>query len=345
MSKIDVIMPQMGESIAEGTLSRWLKKVGDTVKRDEPIFEISTDKVDAEIPAPVGWRAGRDSGERGADGRGADGRRADRDRCERRAPRRRRRPRQAADAAPAPAPRASAAAAASARGSPPRRASRPRRLRARSLGRPRPARRRHRRQRRWRIARGAAPHQIVAARPQMAAEHGLDLSAISRHRNRRPRHQERHPRAISSRRRRRPASRRSARRAPDSARRAAAAAPAPTLGPRRSSRGRRPRRADVEDPRAHREHMVMSRQTSPHVTSFFEVDFTRIAQHPRQDQRGVRGATATSSPICRSSSRRSPRTAQASRAQRRGRAATRRSSASRSTSASPSRSTGASSSR
>lgn len=45
-------MPQMGESIAEGTLSRWLKKIGDTVKRDEPLFEISTDKVDAEIPAP-----------------------------------------------------------------------------------------------------------------------------------------------------------------------------------------------------------------------------------------------------------------------------------------------------
>ena len=53
MAKIDVIMPQMGESIAEGTLSRWMKKVGDAVKRDEPIFEISTDKVDAEIPAPV----------------------------------------------------------------------------------------------------------------------------------------------------------------------------------------------------------------------------------------------------------------------------------------------------
>jgi 2-oxoglutarate dehydrogenase E2 component (dihydrolipoamide succinyltransferase) len=46
-------MPQMGESIAEGTLSRWLKKVGDEVKRDEPMFEISTDKVDAEIPAPA----------------------------------------------------------------------------------------------------------------------------------------------------------------------------------------------------------------------------------------------------------------------------------------------------
>ena len=53
MAKIDVIMPQMGESIAEGTLSRWMKKAGDAVKRDEPIFEISTDKVDAEIPAPA----------------------------------------------------------------------------------------------------------------------------------------------------------------------------------------------------------------------------------------------------------------------------------------------------
>src|SRR6058998_468024 len=46
-------MPQMGESIAEGTLSKWLKRVGDEVKRDEAIFEISTDKVDAEIPSSV----------------------------------------------------------------------------------------------------------------------------------------------------------------------------------------------------------------------------------------------------------------------------------------------------
>jgi 2-oxoglutarate dehydrogenase E2 component (dihydrolipoamide succinyltransferase) len=49
----NVIMPQMGESIAEGTLTRWMKKIGDSVKRDEPLFEISTDKVDAEIPAPA----------------------------------------------------------------------------------------------------------------------------------------------------------------------------------------------------------------------------------------------------------------------------------------------------
>ena len=49
----DVVMPQMGESIFEGTITKWLKKVGDTVARDEPLFEISTDKVDAEIPSPA----------------------------------------------------------------------------------------------------------------------------------------------------------------------------------------------------------------------------------------------------------------------------------------------------
>ncbi|MHB1840368.1 MAG: biotin/lipoyl-containing protein, partial [Acidobacteriaceae bacterium] len=49
----DVVMPQMGESIFEGTITKWLKKVGDTVERDEPLFEISTDKVDAEIPSPA----------------------------------------------------------------------------------------------------------------------------------------------------------------------------------------------------------------------------------------------------------------------------------------------------
>jgi 2-oxoglutarate dehydrogenase E2 component (dihydrolipoamide succinyltransferase) len=49
----DVLMPQMGESIVEGTLTRWLKKLGDHVERDEPLFEISTDKVDTEIPAPA----------------------------------------------------------------------------------------------------------------------------------------------------------------------------------------------------------------------------------------------------------------------------------------------------
>jgi pyruvate dehydrogenase E2 component (dihydrolipoamide acetyltransferase) len=50
---VDVVMPQMGESIFEGTITKWLKKVGDTVAQDEPLFEISTDKVDAEIPSPT----------------------------------------------------------------------------------------------------------------------------------------------------------------------------------------------------------------------------------------------------------------------------------------------------
>src|ERR1700761_2686119 len=54
----DVLMPQMGESITEGTLTKWLKKPGDTVARDEPLFEISTDKVDAEIPSPVAGTLG-----------------------------------------------------------------------------------------------------------------------------------------------------------------------------------------------------------------------------------------------------------------------------------------------
>src|SRR5580698_7131815 len=49
----DVVMPQMGESIVEGTLTKWLKKPGDHVERDEPLFEISTDKVDTEIPSPM----------------------------------------------------------------------------------------------------------------------------------------------------------------------------------------------------------------------------------------------------------------------------------------------------
>ena len=48
----NVVMPQMGESIAEGTIVRWIKKVGDSIDKDEPLFEISTDKVDAEIPSP-----------------------------------------------------------------------------------------------------------------------------------------------------------------------------------------------------------------------------------------------------------------------------------------------------
>ena len=77
----DVVMPQMGESIAEGTIVRWIKKIGDEVDRDEPLFEISTDKVDAEIPSPAsGVLTAIHRARRRGDGRAAsriDGRRAD----------------------------------------------------------------------------------------------------------------------------------------------------------------------------------------------------------------------------------------------------------------------------
>ncbi len=65
---VDVVMPQMGESIFEGTITKWLKKPGDKVERDEPLFEISTDKVDAEIPAPAAGVLARDQDCRGANG-------------------------------------------------------------------------------------------------------------------------------------------------------------------------------------------------------------------------------------------------------------------------------------
>ena len=64
----DVVMPQMGESIFEGTITKWLKKPGDSVQRDEPLFEISTDKVDAEIPSPASGHAFRDQGRCGQHG-------------------------------------------------------------------------------------------------------------------------------------------------------------------------------------------------------------------------------------------------------------------------------------
>ncbi len=73
-----VVMPQMGESIAEGTIVRWIKKVGDSVDRDEPLFEISTDKVDAEIPSPAAGVADRDRREGRRDGPGQQRRGDDR---------------------------------------------------------------------------------------------------------------------------------------------------------------------------------------------------------------------------------------------------------------------------
>ena len=75
---IDVVMPQMGESIVEGTLTKWLKKPGERVERDEPLFEISTDKVDTEIPSPAAGVLQDVLVEEGTDGRHQHGGRANR---------------------------------------------------------------------------------------------------------------------------------------------------------------------------------------------------------------------------------------------------------------------------
>ena len=64
------MMPQLGETVTEGTITRWMKGVGDAVERDEPLFEVSTDKVDSEVPSPAAGVADRDPRPRGRDGRG-----------------------------------------------------------------------------------------------------------------------------------------------------------------------------------------------------------------------------------------------------------------------------------
>ena len=189
MARIDVIMPQMGESIAEGTLSKWLKKVGDEVKRDEPIFEISTDKVDAEIPAPsagvlaeilvtegqtvavqtVVARLETDEG--GVGGRGA----------------RRRRRRAGRGGA--------GAARRSGRGAPPKRNLPPRRPRTAAVRAPQPLPRRVRQRQR---ARGPPPHEVVAARSQDRGRARHRDRRAAGHRHRRPRHQAGHRCSTSS---------------------------------------------------------------------------------------------------------------------------------------------------
>ena len=66
----DIEMPQLGETVTEGTITRWFKQVGDTIAQDEVLFEVSTDKVDTEVPSPVSWHAGRDPRRRGRHGGG-----------------------------------------------------------------------------------------------------------------------------------------------------------------------------------------------------------------------------------------------------------------------------------
>jgi pyruvate dehydrogenase E2 component (dihydrolipoamide acetyltransferase) len=279
MAKIDVIMPQMGESIAEGTLSRWIKKPGDAIQRDEPIFEISTDKVDAEIPSPAAGVLAEvlvNEGETVAVQTVVA-------RIETEAG--------AAASAPPPAKPAPAAAAAPA---PPKPAPAPQ-----SAPAPQPA-----------VAKQPAP----AARPaadatgdngdnggtetledrlrrrstplvrKMAAEHNVDLSAI-------------HGTGLAGRVTKndilsyiesgQASAEASAPSAPPAAARPAPFVPvAPAAGapaPAHTPSGVEPWEGDRVEPwsrirKLTAEHMVMSRRVSPHVNTIFEIDYTRVAQ-------------------------------------------------------------------
>ena len=75
---IDVTLPQLGESVAEGTISKWLVREGDAVRKDQPLVSIATDKADSELPAPVGGRIAKLLAARGVGRSGQDRDRADR---------------------------------------------------------------------------------------------------------------------------------------------------------------------------------------------------------------------------------------------------------------------------
>jgi 2-oxoglutarate dehydrogenase E2 component (dihydrolipoamide succinyltransferase) len=272
MAKIDVIMPQMGESIAEGTLSRWIKKVGEAVKRDEPIFEISTDKVDAEIPAPAAGVLAEilvQEGETVAVQTVVA-------KIETEAGAVAAKP----AAAPAPAPAAATPAPAPAAAAPPPPAApAPAAAPAKPAAPPAPARA---------VAEGNGGAETAEERlrrrstplvRKMAAEHNLDITSI-------------------------PGSGLAGRvtkndvlgyiergagdqagRAADAAPAAAAAAPAPRAPAPAAAVAPAidPWPGDKVEPwsrirKLTAEHMVMSRRVSPHVNTIFEIDYTRIVQ-------------------------------------------------------------------
>ena len=346
----DVVMPQMGESIAEGTIVRWIKKVGDSVDRDEPLFEISTDKVDAEIPSPAAGvlqeirvkegetvpvntvvavigrgRAAAASGAAPQPGSAAHpphrrplpapsaraGAAAERAPPRRAAPTLPRRFRPPSAASPLRRSRCAAAAAPARRAAPSSRqldGARPGAPPPAAAAPPAPA------DPRGRAGRGDAPDELRQTRSsplvrKIAAEHNVDIREIPGTGHRRPRHQARHPRLHRdppgagrvARPPHRPHPGRPRRRRPAApARRGAAASAAAPGGPGRT--GPRPAaRVEVVPMSPMRkkiaEHMVLSKRTSAHVHSVFEVDLTRVAQLREQVQGGVtRSAAASSSP-------------------------------------------------
>ena len=265
MARIDVIMPQMGESIAEGTISRWMKKIGDPIKRDEPIFEISTDKVDAEIPAPTAGTLAEILVQEGQ----SVAVQAIVARIETEAG--------AVAAAPAPAPAPAAAPAATP--PPPAPAAAPARSAAAPAPAPSPA--------------PAPPRQGNGAESleerlrrrstplvrKIAAEHGLDISTIAGSgmagrvtKNDVLSYLEAPPAAATA-----PAVAPAASPAPALAAVAAAAPPTVPGYPAADAW-----EGDRTEPwsrirKLTAEHMIMSRRTSAHVATFFEIDYSRVA--------------------------------------------------------------------
>ena len=351
-------MPQLGETVTEGTITRWLKQVGDPVEADEPLFEVSTDKVDSEVPAPSAGVVSEILVARGRDGRG------------RHPPRRARRARRGAAPAPAAPPAPEPAAAAPAPAPDARAAPRPEPAAGRPGSRagavPSAAEP---------VAVAAAPAgagaRAAAAAPEpgveeparaltspivrrLVAERGLDPSAITGtgaggRLTRKdvldaPRHPLRCPGA-APRPRRLPS--RAARRARPAAPPAAAGARAPATGgpaapaapPLRRARPRplrRPlRRTPPAGPRDEvvpfdnirrrtAEHMVRSLATSAHVYTSVEVDFEgveRVRAAHRDEWKATEGFSLTYLPfIARGVLRRRERLAEGERERRRQRA-------------------------
>ena len=168
---VDVVMPQMGVSVSEGTITKWLKQEGEQIEADEPLLEISTDKIDTEVPSPASGTVTQILVQEGETVDGRDEARADR--------RRGRRSRSAPEPAPEPEPEPAAAPSPqpTAEAQPP--APSPRRA--------------------WPCSSRPGTASFVSpVVARIAAEHGVDPNAGSRHRPRRPRDEAGHPRRSSN---------------------------------------------------------------------------------------------------------------------------------------------------
>ena len=266
----DVVMPQMGESIVEGTLTKWLKKPGERVERDEPLFEISTDKVDTEIPSPAAGTLAEVLVEEGKTvGINTVVARIDEDGARGRASRPRRAP---ASSPPSPPPGAGAA--------------RGRRAGSAAAALPRARRRKP----------AGARGPLSPLVRKMARENNIDLSAGKRHRRRRTHHQAGRgslPGRSGARSGRRAAAPPRQRRRWPPLRRPPPPPPAiPPLAPAGPAKTRIEPLSTMRIKIA--EHMVLRKRTSAHVTTIHRVDMTERGQHARPQQgRASRPITAS----------------------------------------------------